>query len=325
MKVVFLVAYFGHFPTYYQLFLDSCKYNPTFDWIIISDDMTSYEYPPNVHFIPMTFSECKHLIQSKFYFKICLETPQKLCDYKCAYGYIFQDFIKEYDWWGHCDLDQIFGDLRKFISDDQLRKYDKIGSLGHLTLYRNCAKNNMIFSSNLNGKQRYKEVFTSNYGCAFDEWLPESINDIYTALNIPTYLVNLGADVNPYYTAFSLVFFDVNQRKYYLDKIKNSIFCWEKGTLFQIYKEAGCIKQREFPYVHLQKRKMEDKRIQKNAQKYYIIPNSFINCIYSSKKALFISNFWRFFNYQFILVKSKSLRQRIQNRNWNFYNVFKMH
>lgn len=323
MKVAFLVVYFGHFPTYYQLFLDSCKYNPTFDWIIISDDMTSYEYPPNVHFIPMTFSECKHLIQSKFHFKICLETPQKLCDYKCAYGYIFQDFIKEYDWWGYCDLDQIFGDLHKFISDDQLRKYDKIGSLGHLTLYRNCAKNNMIFSSNLNGKQRYKEVFTSNYGCAFDEWLPESINDIYTALNIPTYLVNLGADVNPYYTTFSLVFFDVNQRKYYLDKIKNSIFCWEKGTLFQIYKEAGCIKQREFPYVHLQKRKMKDHRTYKDSQKYYIIPNKFIDCRHHPSHVLTMCKVWNFLNYQFFLVKLKSLRQRIRNKDWAFHNVFK--
>ena len=323
MKIAFLVVYFGRFPTYYQLFLDSCKYNPTFDWIIISDDTTPYEYPPNVHFKSMTFPECQHLVQSKFHFKICLEQPQKLCDYKCAYGYIFQNFIEEYDWWGHCDLDQIFGNLSKFITDDQLRKYYKIGSLGHLTLYRNSPENNVIFSSNLNGNQRYKEVFTSNLGYAFDEWLPGNINDMYIALNIPTDLVNRGADINPYYTTFSLTFFDINRRKYCSDGVKNSIFYWDRGNLFQIYKKHGHIEQREFPYVHLQKRTMRDQRTCKKDERYYIIPNKFIDCKYRNSQILTFCKVWGFLNYQFFLVKSKSLLQRIRNKDWASHNVFK--
>ena len=78
-------------------------------------------------------------------FEITLSKPQKLCDYKCAYGVIFEDYIQDYDWWGHCDLDQIFGNLNMFVTEDMLRKYDKLFSLGHLSLYKNSYKNNRIF------------------------------------------------------------------------------------------------------------------------------------------------------------------------------------
>ena len=107
MKIAIIIAYFGKLPEYIQLFLDSCKLNYGFEWLIFSDDDTTYNYPSNVHLIKMNFGECKKLIQSKFDFEITLSKPQKLCDYKCAYGVIFEDYIQDYDWWGHCDLDQI--------------------------------------------------------------------------------------------------------------------------------------------------------------------------------------------------------------------------
>lgn len=323
MKVVFIVAYFGHFPTYYQLFLDSCKYNPMFEWIIISDNKAPYIYPENVHLITMEFCECRRFIQSKFEFEISLETPQKLCDYKCAYGYIFQEYIKEYAWWGHCDLDQIFGNLSKFITKEQLMQYDKIGSLGHMTLYKNTVQNNLMFKQLLDGRQRYQEVFTTSKCCAFDEWVSGNINDIYLASDTPIFLENFGADINPYRTPFSLVHFDVAQYKYIFDKINNSIFCWEDGCLLQLYYENGEPKKREFPYIHLQKRKMKDSRINKNVAKYYIIPNKFVDATQEPKKLLNIANIWNLINYQFIFVKAKSLKYRIRNKDWQFTNVFK--
>ena len=39
-----------------------------------------------------------------------------MCDYKVAYGEMFQDYIKEYDFWGHCDMDMIFGE-ENFINE----------------------------------------------------------------------------------------------------------------------------------------------------------------------------------------------------------------
>lgn len=173
------------------------------------------------------------LIQSKFDFEITLSKPQKLCDYKCAYGVIFEDYIQDYDWWGHCDLDQIFGNLNMFVTEDMLRKYDKLFSLGHLSLYKNSYKNNRIFMGKIEGKIRYKEVFVTERGCGFDEWLPGNVNDIYMQTNSPIMLENIGADINPYKTSFETVSFDINERCYKSNLIRNSIFEVAKGHLFK--------------------------------------------------------------------------------------------
>lgn len=324
MKIAIIVPYFGKMPNYFQLFLNSCASNKKFDWLILSDDKTKYDYPENVHFIQMTFQECQDLAQSKFDFQIELGRPQKLCDYKCAYGRIFEQFLQDYDWWGHCDLDQIFGDLEAFITEDMLRHYDKIGSLGHLTLYRNTLDNCKVFTSPLNGRSRYREVFESQKGCAFDEWLPDNINEIYINSGRPIMLENMGADVNSYYTQFSLTTFDLKKRKYIQSDIKNSIFMLEKGKLFQIYTGKTGLEKIEYPYVHLQKRKMKDIRSDFNAKDYYIIPNCFVDKTNNPEKLLSKSKKWKVLNYQYFKVKAQSLRYRLKSRDWTFSSVFKM-
>lgn len=323
MKIAIIIAYFGKLPEYIQLFLDSCKLNYGFEWLIFSDDDTTYNYPSNVHLIKMNFGECKKLIQSKFDFEITLSKPQKICDYKCAYGVIFEDYIQDYDWWGHCDLDQIFGNLNMFVTEDMLRKYDKLFSLGHLSLYKNSYKNNRIFMGKIEGKIRYKEVFVTERGCGFDEWLPGNVNDIYMQTNSPIMLENIGADINPYKTSFETVSFDINERCYKSNLIRNSIFEVAKGHLFQIYSVNGELHTREFPYVHLQKRKMRDLRKNKNSDNYYLIPNCFIDKDINPSVLLRVCTIWRVFNYQFFRVKINSLKYRFKNSDWKFTNVFK--
>lgn len=323
MKVAIIIAYFGKLPNYFQLFLDSCISNKKFDWIIFSNDTTKYRYPLNVHFNKMSFSECKDLIQSKFDFQIELKTPQKLCDYKCAYGLIFEQFLEDYDWWGHCDLDQIFGNLGTFITDGMLEQYDKIGSLGHLTLYRNTPDNCREFMSPLKNKKRYKEVFTTSKGCAFDEWLPDNVNEIYIQSGRSILLENMGADVNSYCTQFSLVTFDITEYKYLHSDIRNSIFMVENGKLFQLYFDKNGLKKIEYPYVHLQKRRMKDKRLDLDSKNYYIIPNSFADKTYDPMKLLIKSKKWRIFNYQYFRVKIQSFRYRVKSGDWTFSSVFR--
>ena len=70
------------------------------------------------------------------------------------YGYLFDDYLTEYDFWGHCDVDLIFGNIRKFIDDKILNQYDRILSRGHLSLYRNCKEINELFFE-LDGKKHY--------------------------------------------------------------------------------------------------------------------------------------------------------------------------
>ena len=318
MKVALIVPYFGMLPNYYQLFLDSCEKNPTFDWIIFTDDQTEYMYPPNVHRFPMTFSQCQSLIKSCFDFEIALSKPQKLCDYKCAYGYIFREYLTGYDWWGHCDLDQIFGDLGAFITTEMLNTYDKIGSLGHLTLYRNTPENNRVFTETT----RYRDVFSTERGCAFDEWLPGNINEIYLNSGRPVHLKNYGADINAYHMTFECVEYSIKERKYVHDGIHNSVFLWDDGKLLRIWDQDGQLFKQQYPYVHLQKRKMKDRRQEKNSHKFYIIPNEFRDYIPDASKMLSKSKLHGIINTQWIRVKWNSLRYRIKNGDWNYQNVF---
>lgn len=322
MRIAIIVAYFGRFPNYYQLFLDSCKANPHYDWLIFSDDETHYRYPNNVHLVKMSFSECQKLVQSKFDFTVSLSNPQKLCDYKCAYGVIFEDYLQAYQWWGHCDLDQIFGDLDSFLTEQMLREYDKLFSLGHLTLYRNLPDNNRVFMGTLNGKQRYREVFSTDRGCGFDEWLPGNVNELYLQSNRPVYYDNLGADLNPYQTTFETVHFDLKTRRYRISDIHNSIFYREKGHIYQLYATREGLQKKEYPYVHLQKRRMKDARRNQDDGDYYLIPNRFVEA--SSSPRMRLSGAWifRLLNIQFFKVKMNSLKYRIKNSDWTFTRIF---
>lgn len=319
MKIAFIVPYFGKLPNYFQIFLDSCEKNPDFDWLIFTDDETAYRYPGNVHLHKMTFTECRKLVQSRYDFPVTLHTPQKLCDYKCAYGYIFEDYIRGFDWWGYCDLDQVFGNLSAFITDGTLRGLDKFGSIGHLTLLRNEPDCNRVFAST----PRHREVFTTEKGCAFDEWLPGNVNEIWLASGHPARYENPGADINTYRTTLQTVHFDPDSRSYVLSPITNSVFCWDEGKLTQLWQENGRLCSQDWPYVHLQKRPMTDCRRDPECSKYYIVPNRFVDGTEDPVRLLKQAKLRGLVNTQFFNVKWKSLRYRLRSGDWQFSNVFK--
>lgn len=167
-KICLIIPYFGMFKNYFQLFLNSCENNSTIDWLIFTDSNQEYYFPKNVNKISIEFDELKDIVQQNFDFKICLDTPYKLCDYKPAYGEIFKKYLKNYDFWGYCDCDLIFGDIRRFINDEILERYDKLFTRGHLSLYRNNDKTNSFYRTQ--NKIDYKTIYTSNKIYAFDEW-----------------------------------------------------------------------------------------------------------------------------------------------------------
>lgn len=79
---------------YFNVFLETVRGNPTINWLLMTDDSTKYDYPPNIKVIYNTFDDLRQLVQSKFDFPICLPNPYKLCDFKPAYGYIFDKYIQ---------------------------------------------------------------------------------------------------------------------------------------------------------------------------------------------------------------------------------------
>ena len=92
-RICLVIPYFGKLPNYFQLFLKSCSCNSDFNWIVFTDDVTEFQYPPNVRRVIISFEELRKIVKSKFDFETCLDRPYKLCDFKPAYGLIFEEYL----------------------------------------------------------------------------------------------------------------------------------------------------------------------------------------------------------------------------------------
>ncbi len=276
-KCVFIIPYFGKFPNYFNLFLKTCGLNPEFNWIIFTDDKTEYNYPSNVKVYFMNFEELKELVNSKFDFKVNLASPYKLCDYKPAYGYIFEEYITDYNYWGHCDVDLLFGNLSNFISDDLLEKYDKLFCLGHLILYKNTHLNNRMFMTKIDDEYWYKSSFTTDKITIFDETYGgnRNINTIFLSQNKKVLEKDYSANFVTSKSGFELVTYNADEGRYIHDN-NFCLFTWEKGNVFG-YRKTPEYEKREFMYIHLQERKMKYSDMILNTDEFKIVPNRFVN------------------------------------------------
>lgn len=167
IKIVLIIPYFGKFSTDFKFWLKSVSTNPTVDFLLITDNVISNP-PSNVKIVNKTFEETQRLIQNFFDFKINLLEPYKFCDFRPCFGEVFADFIKEYDFWGYTDTDIVYGNIRQFITEKLLLKYDRILGRGHFTLQRNNENLNTLYKKV--DQPSYQQVFTFSYGCAFDEY-----------------------------------------------------------------------------------------------------------------------------------------------------------
>jgi len=80
----------------------------------------------NVFLKKINKDQVEKAISRKFNKQYSLPNTRKLCDWKTAYGVIFSEISTKYEFWGHCDLDIVWGDISNFIGDDDYDKYDII-------------------------------------------------------------------------------------------------------------------------------------------------------------------------------------------------------
>lgn len=277
-KCCFIVLYFGKMPSYIEVFLKSCSYNSDYDWLIITDDRRPYKFPNNVFVRYLTFEEIRKKFQSKFDFKISLEDPYKLCDYKPAYGYIFEEFIKDkYKFWGHCDIDIICGNLNKFMTDAILEKYDRIFELGHMILYKNTYENNRIFMKEYDGKLLYKMAFQNPKIDVFDEFFfeKENIRTLFIDNKKKMFSEDYSFNIKSSMTKFVRTKFDYKKQAFIDEKFIQALYVFDRGRIFRYYiKDRKLIKE-EYMYMHFQDRKMTlNKKILLN-DIFKILPNRF--------------------------------------------------
>ena len=314
-KVVFIIPYFGKFNNYFQLFLNSCAYNKKFEWLIFTDDTRDFKYPANVKVIYTTFDKLKNRIQELFDFPIILNNPYKLCDFSPAYGMIFEEYIKEYQFWGYCDTDVIWGNISDFIKDEDLIKYDKICVFGHCSLYNN------LFKVNLNGEERYKIVMQRNRTNSFDEEFNGSINNIIEQEGLKIRYREDQANIYTKSSDFRLVNLNKDKKTYTTEKLKKAFFVWDNGNLLRYILKNDEVYIKKYMYIHLQSRKMKVNLTDLYRNKYKIIPNAFDELEFSDiDKNTFKKIKIKHFNLHYFKLRSKNLRKKVKRRLTGYYN-----
>ena len=268
-RILYIVPYFGKLPNNFALFLESCRYNETVDWLIFTNDKTQYSYPENVKVIYTGFDEFRDRIKSFYDFEIKLEEPYKLCTYKPAYGEILAEYIKGYDFWGHCDIDLIWGDIRKFYTNEVLSAYDKIGWRGHSTLYRNTPEINRRYRLKVGGQDLFFAEAQSKRVLGFDE---EGMMQIYDSNGWDYYRKVDFAHPSANNYNFRLKHLPESEEY----KNKSQLFRWKNGKLYRIYVHNNELKEEEFMYLHFFRRLM-DIKLEEYDDDYIILPHSIFN------------------------------------------------
>ena len=282
----FVIPYFGKLPKNVQLFLDSAACNPDFNWLIITDDYDNYSYPENVHVNYMSFDQLRQRIQKVFDFQISLKTPKKLCDYKPAYGYIFRKELSDYEYWGYCDLDMILGKLNMFLTKSYLSNFDKVFTLGHMSIFRNSDEINSLFMKEYKNRNAihcsYKDVLQDERNFAFDEW-PENTVNINVLAEQEGLRVSgdwFMSDILPHRSSFKESFYDFENHKW-SDGCGPNVIIIKKGDY--LYKAwinyEGNVEMQDILYAHIQKRDLSTKYYNLHDSDFFIIPNRIISVL----------------------------------------------
>ena len=300
-RIAIIHAWFGPFPNYFALWLNSCKKNHTIDFYILTDQ--DLEGEDNIIPLKMTLSNLKTLFEDYLGFPISLETPYKLCDYKIIFNVAIPNINQDYDFWGFCDCDLIFGDIRHFLTEDILENFPYIGVLGHFHLQKS---NYPLFEKVLRHTKTlegysFQDVYTSPQIFIYDELpygLPRQIidqkpDDVYS-LFLPDHRLlespndSIPGFIDSYNNADEL---GARYITSIFSRHSNDIACWKRisrnenkkwiyykynnGTLKCCYWENNKYKEREILYLHLFRRKMKV-CISNISENYNIIPNKFV-------------------------------------------------
>jgi len=171
-KIAILIPYFGKWPTWFEYFLFSCSHNTSVNWLFFTDcgiPSAGYE---NIRFFDFTLDDFNKIASQQTGIALNIKYPYKLCDLRPAYGEIFADYIREYDFWGYGDIDLIYGNLNAYLIDEILENYDILSNhdqfiSGHLCILRNCPETVFLYRK----EGLYKNIFTDPFYTGFDEQL----------------------------------------------------------------------------------------------------------------------------------------------------------
>lgn len=247
-SICFIIPYFGRWPFWMPLFLESCRTNPDIDWLLFSDCGEPEGLPANVRVEPVTYADYCSLVSDRLGISFSPVNPYKLCDLKPALGFIHQEQLRGYDFWAFGDLDLIYGRLRRYFTDERLARYDLFSTharrvSGHLCLIRNTDVMRQLFMR----MPHWQERLGDQEHHALDEGAFSRL--FLWRKNFPKPLFNLVGRFNP-----------LRRRSEFIEAFSTPSGCipWIDGGFHFPHRwfwRDGCLTNdqdgdRQFPYFH---------------------------------------------------------------------------
>ena len=248
MKGVIFALQFGESIPWMSVFVKSCQHNPDIDWVIFTDVDYKLTLPGNVSIHHMTLDMFIELANQTFQTKITNLNPYKVCDFRPSFGTLFKHHTTGYSFWGHCDLDVIFGNIQTHILK-HAQNYDIVSTrggfykpgrrsipklCGGLSVYKNTD-----IVNNLYNRCNFKSIITDNKHHAFDEHGISKIARQCDEVNVKwdEYIFNYPHDVTIKRWWYS--------PEYHPGTVhEDHIWLWEDGKLY--------FRNREIGYLHFQ-------------------------------------------------------------------------
>lgn len=176
LRKTFIQCLFGEPWPWTGAYLENFARLEASGWFMKVFTPNQFPVPPNAELIPMTLGEYdglvrKHVGVDPKNFINSRGVPNKLTsDHYPAQGLIFQDYLKDTDYWGVTNWDCCYGRLSKFLPDSELEKFeiwsdDPCGFNGIFTLMKNTERVNNLFRE----VENWQHFFTVHQPCAFDE------------------------------------------------------------------------------------------------------------------------------------------------------------
>ena len=260
MKRIALINFYfaDKIPDYMDFYLASVANNISIDLFLFTNLNIISNYT-NIRIVKMELSEFINIIENSVSNElkrrgiddeVKIKSAYKIADFRPTFGLCFQEYIKDYDFWGGCDLDIVFGNIRKYIPDSVLDHYDKIFEHGHFFLIRNSQECNTAFLEDY--ENCFKGVLKLDKNSFFEEvyekpWLPHGgINSIFE---------KKGA----LYKNRKCIC-DISFKFHNLIDLKNpslskqNVFSLDKGRLYRHTYFKGKVVSQEIFYAHFQKR-----------------------------------------------------------------------
>lgn len=269
-RILIVAVFFGKLPDYFPLWLGSCKENRSVDWLLITDaNVEGLDIPANVHVRCMDLPGFLKYLSVRIGVTLQAEKPYKVCDFRPAFSALLDLVPGKWDWWGHCDIDMVFGDLRKFISNEMLLSFERIFSVGHLSLYKNSTFSNDFFRKKIPGMD-WVDVFEDPAHRAYDEHM--GVNVLWERFAADKFYKNesIIADIDPHVRSFF-------RSSNYIQVVNSAVqtFRYKDGRLFRSSWDKGSLSNEELMYIHFQKRKM-NMRVSPASADYFITRYGFV-------------------------------------------------